>query len=307
MRGRIGAALLPVLAILLVSPPSHSSGEGKPAATGKPAAKQSGRMAIEGIFGESIRIPAGEAVLGSDAAEKAIAYRHGGPGARRGKWFDNEPRRRVWLPAYWMDAALVTQRAYGRFLRATGHRRPFITRPEYRAQRFLVHPYEKVLPFLWFSDSPLGWLEAHPVVLIDVADGGAVCNWRGNREGRACRLPTEDEWEKSARGTDGRYFPWGNDWAPARLNSAEQGPYTTTPVKRYPQGRSPFGLYDMAGNLFQWTATAGRPGRNILKGCSWDDEGGICRGAARHDRPLRSRHILIGFRCACQTPPHTVD
>jgi formylglycine-generating enzyme required for sulfatase activity len=55
----------------------------------------------------------------------------------------------------------------------------------------------------------------------------------------------------------------------------------------------------MAGNVFQWTATPGRPGRFILKGCSWDDLGGICRAAARHDRPAASRHILIGFRCRC--------
>ena len=74
---------------------------------------------------------------------------------------------------------------------------------------------------------------------------------------------------------------------------------TRTEPQPYPGGRTPQGLYDMAGNLFQWTATPGRPGRNILKGCSWDDAGGICRGAARHGRKKESRHILIGFRCAC--------
>ena len=256
---------------------------------------------------ESIAIPAGEATLGSDAAEKAFGYEHGGAGARRWKWFDNEPRRTVHLPAYWMDATLVTQAAYGRFVRATGHRRPFITREAYREQGFLVHPYEEVLPFLWFSDHPVAWLAEHPVTLVSVADAQAYCPWRGKRERRACRLPTEDQWEKAARGSDGRYLPWGSAWAPDRLNTEEKGPNTTTPVRRYPRGRSPYGLYDMAGNLFQWTATPGRPGRNILKGCSWDDAGGICRAAARHDRPAGSRHILIGFRCACDAPPRADD
>lgn len=257
---------------------------------------------VPGLSAASLPIPAGEAVLGSDAAQKAFGYKHGGAAARRGKWFDKEQRRKVWLPAFWMDATLVTQRAYGIFVRATGHRRPFITEREYRTQGFLVHDYEKVLPFLWFSQQPVGWLAEHPVSLVDLGDAGAFCVWRGKQERRTCRLPSEDEWEKAARGPDGRYYPWGSRWAPERLNSVARGPYMTTAVKHYPPGRSPYGLYDMAGNLFQWTATPGRPGRHILKGCSWDDAGGICRAAARHDRPKGSRHILIGFRCACQTP-----
>lgn len=283
---------------------AESTAGAKGAAGAECAAGAAGGAAkYPGLFAASLPIPAGGAVLGSDAAQKAFGYKHGGAGARRGKWFDKEQRRKVWLPKFWMDATLVTQRAYGIFLRNTGHRRPFITDQEYQTQGFLVHPYETVLPFLWFSHRPVGWLAEHPVSLVDVADAGAFCAWRGEREGRSCRLPAEDEWEKAARGSDGRYYPWGSRWAPELLNSAEHGPYTTTAVKHYPSGRSPYGLYDMAGNLFQWTATPGRPGRNILKGCSWDDAGGICRGAARHDRPAGSRHILIGFRCACQSAP----
>ncbi|MCZ6843804.1 MAG: SUMF1/EgtB/PvdO family nonheme iron enzyme [SAR324 cluster bacterium] len=249
---------------------------------------------------EGVVIPAGEAPLGSDAAQKAFGYSLSGQAARKWGWYDHEPRRRVRLPAYWMDLTLVTQQAYGRFIRTTGHRRPYISRAAYQAQGFLVHPYEAVLPFLWFSDEPVAWLAEHPVTLVSVGDAQAYCAWRGRQERRICRLPSEDEWEYAARGAEGRRFPWGDGWEPRRLNSAERGPYTTTPVKRYPRGRSPHGLYDMAGNLFQWTASVQRPGRHILKGCSWDDDGGICRGAARHARKSGSRHILIGFRCACE-------
>ncbi len=248
---------------------------------------------------EIIVIPAGKALLGSDPAEKAFGYEIGGAAARRWKWFDREQRREADLPAYRIDLTLVTQAAYGEFVRATGRAVPYITRQEYREQGFLVHPYEEVLPYLWTGGRPPAGLEAHPVVLVSRPDGEAYCAWRGAPENRICRLPTEDEWEKAARGSGGAYFPWGSPWEPQRLNSAQAGPYGTTPVKRYPQGRSPYGLYDMAGNVFQWTSTSGRPGRFILKGCSWDDLGGICRAAARHSRPAESRHILIGFRCLC--------
>jgi formylglycine-generating enzyme required for sulfatase activity len=242
-------------------------------------------------------IPGGPALVGSDAAERAFGYAIGGEAARRFRWYDREqPRREVTLPAFLIDWALVTQEQFGAFVRATGHRVPFISEAEYREQGFLVHPYEEVLPYLWYTDRPPAGKAEHPVVLVSQPDAEAFCRWRG------ARLPTEEEWEKAARGGDGRYFPWGNAWEPGRLNTAERGPLATTPARAYPRGRSPYGLFDMAGNVFQWTATPGRPGRFILKGCSWDDAGGICRAAARHDRPAASRHILIGFRCVCEAP-----
>ena len=83
------------------------------------------------------------------------------------------------------------------------------------------------------------------------------------------------------------------------MNSAERGPGHTTPVTRYETGISPFGLFDPVGNVFQWTATAsGARGQQVVKGCAWDDEAGLCRPAFRHTRPATSRHFLIGFRCA---------
>ncbi len=249
---------------------------------------------------EGVIVPAGEVVLGSDDAEKAFGYAHGGAAAREWAWYHNEPWRPVNPAAFWMDLTLVTGEVYGRFLRATGHRRPFISREAYRAQGFLVHPFREVAPFLWLGDEPPPGRAGHPVTLVSASDAEAFCAWRGREEARSCRLPSEDEWEKAARGGGRRYFPWGNGWEPERLNSQARGPYTTTPVKRYPLGRSPYGLFDMAGNLFQWTATEAGAGRRILKGCSWDDRGGICRASARHDRPAASRHILIGFRCACE-------
>jgi len=114
-------------------------------------------------------------------------------------------------------------------------------------------------------------------------------------------LPSELEWEKAARGTDGRIFPWGNIFDPAKLNSHDRGPFDTTPVGRYPTGANPFGLLDAAGQVFEWTSSAAGAGRAIVKGGSWDDRGcGVCRPAARHARPVMIKHILIGFRLVRQ-------
>jgi len=159
----------------------------------------------------------------------------------------------------------------------------------------LVHPYDaEVTLYLWVNGAPPERLARHPVVLVNAADAEAYCRWRNP----ALRLPTEAEWEKAARGDDGRMFPWGNRWDPSQLNSATRGPGGTTPVDRFPSGASPYGVWDAAGNVFQWTASALADGRRLLKGCAWDDEPGLCRPAFRHGRPAESRHILIGFRCA---------
>lgn len=252
---------------------------------------------------EAVLIPAGAARLGSEDREKGYGYVIGGEAAWKWRWFASERQRETTLKPYWIDLTLVTQRPYAAFVHAAGHRAPFISAADYQRQGFLVHPYSEVRPYLWRERRPPQGLAEHPVVLVSHGDAQAYCAWRGQLQGRTCHLPSEDQWEKAARGGDGRYFPWGSRWEPERLNTQERGPYRTTPVKAYPQGRSPYGLFDMAGNVFEWTATPGQPGEMILKSCSWDDLGGICRAAARHDRPADSRHILIGFRCACEAHP----
>ncbi|MBI1985361.1 MAG: SUMF1/EgtB/PvdO family nonheme iron enzyme, partial [Rhodospirillales bacterium] len=92
-------------------------------------------------------------------------------------------------------------------------------------------------------------------------------------------------------------FPWGDSYDPRRLNSHDLGPFDTMPVGSFPEGASPFGLLDAAGQVFEWTATPAGAGRYLVKGGSWDDKGcGVCRLAARHSRPADLKHILIGFR-----------
>jgi formylglycine-generating enzyme required for sulfatase activity len=202
-----------------------------------------------------------------------------------------------------MDRLPVTNGQYKRFVDETGHQSPYITAAAYQSQGFLVHPYDKVKEFLWREESFPAGQKDHPVVLVSYFDALSYCGWKAKKTRAKHRLPTEEEWEKAARGTDGGIFPWGDKWIAKNLNSGSH-PGSTTPVGRFPQGKSPYGLYDMVGNTFEWTSTpwqapyfVGQAQKMVLKGCSWDDLPGTCRAAMRHGRPASSKHILIGFRC----------
>ncbi|MBI2087745.1 MAG: SUMF1/EgtB/PvdO family nonheme iron enzyme [Deltaproteobacteria bacterium] len=235
--------------------------------------------------------------MGSTREEREYAYRLDQEVTRSYGWYEKEIRRRARTGPFCIDRYLVASIDYKKFIDATGHPEPFISPEAYKKQGFLVHPFQKVKEFLWKNGNFPPGREKHPVVLVSLSDAVAYCTWRGQKTKRSYHLPTEAEWEKAARGADGRIFPWGNEWTPDHLNSGERFG-TTTPVDRFPHGKSPHGLYDMVGNLFQWTATPWDKNNFILKGCSWDDLPGTCRAAMRHGRPAATKHILIGFRCA---------
>ena len=244
-----------------------------------------------------VTVPAGEFWMGSTPEEREYGYHldeslHGSTVARRQKWFEVETRRRLDVPAYRIDRNLVTNADYARFVAATGHHAPFVDEETWGGYR-LVHGYARVLKFLWADRRPPTGREQHPVVLVSHVDAAAYCAWRG------ARLPGEAEWEKAARGEDGRYFPWGNAFDAGLLNSEDRGPFDTVSVGKYAEGQSPYGVLDMAGQVFEWTATLFRnePPRYVVKGGSWDDFPGVTRSAARHGRPPQLKHILVGFRC----------
>lgn len=246
-----------------------------------------------------VLIPAGPFIMGSDRVERDFGYGIGGEAARRYRWFDRWelPRQEVNLPVYCMQKFPVMNEAYRQFVDATGHHVPFISSEAYRRQGYLVHPYKEVERFLWHQGRYPEGTGQHPVVLVSQADASAYCRWKWKEW--TCRLPSEAEWEKASRGTDGRYFSWGNTWHPEYLNAGYRVGYTS-PAGSYPQGQSPYGLMDPAGNIFEWTGTEFDGEKVVLKGCSWDDQGGICRAASRHGRVREARHILFGFRCVCQ-------
>ena len=258
---------------------------------------------------ETVSIPAGPFLAGSGAAERESAYvlderAYGHSITRDNRWYGRErPPATHDLPAFEIAVTPVTNAQYAAFLAETGHRAPDVGEREWASYR-LVHPFERTRRHAWRNGVPPEGRLDHPVVLVSHDDAGAYARWLSDRTGQTWRLPTELEWEKAARGTDGRRFPWGDDWSADRLNSADSGPFDTLAVARFPAGASPYGLLDAAGQVFEWTASPGNPGRFLVKGGSWDDRGcGVCRPAARHARPQELKHILIGFRLV-REPSH---
>ena len=180
---------------------------------------------------------------------------------------DERPQRKVYLDGYWMYKTEVTVAQYRKFCKATNREMP--EAPEW------------------------GWKEDHPVVNVSWHDAVDYAKWAG------ASLPTEAQWEKAARGTDGRVFPWGNEWdAGACANSVSWSLKGTKPVGSCPAGASPYGCVDMAGNAWEWCADwydeayygNEAPSRNPPGPASGSDR--VLRGGSWH------LDYFVFFRCA---------
>ena len=244
-----------------------------------------------------VAINGGAYRVGSDDGERELGYQLSPPVVREQRWYDawESPPREVRLERFAIDRAPVTQAEYAAFVVTTSREAPGIDSLAYLRQGFLVHPFDEVRPYVWPDGQPPRRLADHPVVLVDRLDAEAFCEWRGEGAGYRARLPTDTEWEAACRGTASRLFPWGDRWADGRVQADTTG---TAPVDDHPEGATPIGVLDLAGNVFEWTDASMPNGNPVLKGCAWDDAPGTCRCAFRHGRPVASKHILIGFRCA---------
>ena len=158
----------------------------------------------------------------------------------------------------------------------------------------------------------------HPRERVSWYDAVAFCHWLSAKLGAEVRLPREEEWEKAARGTDGREFPWGEAYIPGSANIGETlgGDRThylqsTSAVGMYPQGASPYDLMDMSGNVWEWClnkydspkdVAPGGDARRVVRGGSWDYYRVIARASYRdHSRP-DLRDFVVGFRLVCVSP-----
>jgi toxoflavin biosynthesis protein ToxD len=251
-----------------------------------------------------IGVPAGDYILGSTPEERATAYDDyqqsaGTDAAREAKWFDSEQDRTIAeLPAFHIDLMPVTQAQYAEMVIAGKAKAPMIDEPTWKAQGFAQDFATEVVRFVWRDGRPPHGREDHPVVLVTNAEAASYCAWRGEQRGEKRRLPTAAEFEKASRGEIGLTYPWGNAFDATKLNSAVSGPKDTTPAGEFNDGASPFGVLELAGNVFQWTSTPEQGDRMIVKGSAWEDFAGLGRGASRHGRAKGARHVIVGFRCA---------
>lgn len=188
------------------------------------------------------------------------------------------------LPAFYLAAHPVTNAQYKRFLEASGHPAPNTTE------------WDPAGAPIWNGDSFPEDKADHPVVCVDWREASAYTRWA------RVRLPTVLEWEKAAGGTDGREFPWGNDWDATRCNHSKLGgDETICGVWSYPEGRGPYGHYQMAGNVWEWCAdicnfdlSAEDPlegGFEVAEPWSLDFTCNVRGGSFVNDRPF-------SFRCA---------
>jgi len=186
-----------------------------------------------------------------------------------GKFLYGEDEKQVELPEFWIDRAPVTNAEYARFVAETGHRRP-------------EH---------WKGRTPPKKIADHPVTYVTWHDATAYAKWAGGR------LPTEQEWEKAARGTDGRIYPWGDEPPNERRCNFGRNVGDTTPVGQYsPQGDSPYGCVDMAGNVWEWTASESEYGGRVLCGGAFFTVDSDVRCGARAGGNPSIRDRDAGFR-----------
>ena len=179
---------------------------------------------------QMVRVPAGPFLMGTteEQAKQAIAD---GMQEEQVAW--ERPQHTVELSEYFIGKYPITNAEYQVFVREAGYSPP-------------RH---------WDGNKYPEGQGDHPVVNVSWNDAVAYCKWLSEKTGKPYRLPTEAEWEKAARGTDGGIYPWGNDWDSTKLNSRQGGPRATTPVGQYsPAGDSPYGCADMAGNVWEWCA-----------------------------------------------------
>ena len=204
------------------------------------------------------------------------------------RWDDEAPEHISSTNAFHMDLNEVTNLDYKKFVIAT----------------------QQVAPYHWPEGNFTKGKEKHPVVYVSWFDASNYCKWAGKR------LPTEQEWEKAARGPDGLIYPWGNQWSLDKSNHPYKHSTGTEPIGSYPQGRSPYGLNDMSGNVWEWVDSyylphPGNPvtraeygkDKRVLKGGSWFDclSYGCGLSAPTFNRSFFTPEVKnnsFGFRCA---------
>jgi formylglycine-generating enzyme required for sulfatase activity len=226
---------------------------------------------------ETVHIPAGYCWIGSQKDDPLADD-------------DENPQHKLFLPSYIIGKYPITNIQYQAFVNGSGH----------------------PAPSHWTDNYAPPDRETHPVVNVSYEDAVAFCQWLSKAADRYYRLPTEEEWEKAARGQDKRRFPWGDEWTIEFCNTREAGLDGTTPVEAYAQrGTSPYGVEDLSGNVAEWTCSwygryrdsvdqsqhYGRMHR-VVRGGGWINSAGWARTSFRGHYEPDTRRSYVGFRVA---------
>jgi formylglycine-generating enzyme len=200
-----------------------------------------------------------------------------------GEFLYGDDKKKLHLDEFWIAKTPVTNEEYARFVADTGHESP-------------QH---------WKGPTPPADIANHPVIYVSWHDAKAYAAWAG------MELPTEQQWEKGARGTDGREYPWGDEWRDNHCNTSEARIRKTTPVGQFSlRGDSPYGCVDMAGNVWEWTDSLYKEGENgrVLRGGSWYYNPYNARAAYRDHDLSTERLNDRGFRVVVvRRPPVHFD
>jgi formylglycine-generating enzyme required for sulfatase activity len=226
-----------------------------------------------------IYIPAGDFLMGSADSDKEANS-------------DEKPQHKVFLDAFWMDKTEVTNAMYALCVQAGACKTLIETKSFARSSYYAGTQFKD-----------------YPVIYVSRDDAGKYCKWAERR------LPTEAEWEKAARGAEGKLYPWGDTSPSPSLLNFNKNVGDTTQVGKYPDGASTYGVLDMAGNVWEWVADwydekyySKSPNRNpdgpasggfgILRGGAWVTEANYVRAAQRLKVAFDFRDSIVGFRCA---------
>jgi formylglycine-generating enzyme required for sulfatase activity len=253
-------------------PPPTQEAAPSEATAQEPAAQATPAPVPPAVSEDMVEIPAGPFTMGNDQADP-----------------EDAPAHEVDVPAYEIDRFEVTNADFAAFAQATG----YVTDPEKAGKKS-------------WRDGFGADKANHPVTRVTWNDAAAYCEWLGKQ------LPTEAEWEKAARGTDGRAFPWGNDWDPSKADVKATGLRGTAAVGSFGAGASPYGIEDMAGNVWEWTADwyQAYPGNStsdpyygeqcrVTRGGGWFDEEAQATTFNRNcASPDTTANDDLGFRCA---------
>jgi formylglycine-generating enzyme required for sulfatase activity len=273
----------------------------------QPAGQSGETRILNGI--EMVYVPAGAFLMGSTQDEVNRVTENCIAGCDR-EWFEAElPVHTVTLDGFWVGKYEVTNAQYRQFVDAGGYADARWWSEE--GWEWLQRS-KRQQPAFWKNETWNG--DNYPVVGITWYEADAFARWAG------MRLPTEAEWEKAARGTDERLWPWGSEWDASRTNSEESNLQKTMPVGTYPAGTSPYGALDMAGNASEWCADwrvddyykvspasnpAGPPSgtERVVRGGEFDAHRDWARCAARGWGAPYSYSIRVGFRVVAPTTP----